>query len=373
MKSGFLKFTLLPLSILAMTACTSPQEKPAVFGTLPDGTEAHLYVLKNHAGMEVTITNYGGTIVHWTAPDKNGNFENITLGMDSLQNYLDGVPYFGALVGRYGNRIANAQFSLDSTTYTLAANNGLNTLHGGIKGFDKVLWKVLESSENHLKLNYLSADMEEGFPGNLNVTVTYTLGESNDLKIDYEATTDKATVVNLTNHAYFNLEQMGSSIESHELQLQADRFLPVDNGLIPTGELQSVAGTPMDFQSKKAIGKDINDTTFAQIKIGGGYDHCWVFTDSSKTLKSVAKVYAPKSGRVMEVRTTEPAVQFYTGNFLNGSLQRTDGTIFGKRSGFCLETQHYPDSPNQKAFPSTVLRPGEKYQSTTVYSFSVLE
>jgi aldose 1-epimerase len=348
-------------------------EKTA-FGTLPDGKTADLFTLKNAKGMEVKISNYGGTIVSWTAPDKNGNYADITLGCDSLSGYQKGVPYFGALIGRYGNRIANGKFALDGKTYTLAQNNGVNSLHGGIKGFDKVLWTatLVEGEEPQLKLSYLSKDGEEGYPGNLTTEVIYTLQKDNSLKIDYKATTDKATVVNLTNHAYFNLSgDMNKEIIDHEVSIAGDRFLPVDETLIPTGELKPVAGTVFDFTKSTKIGAGINDAKDQQIKYGKGYDHCWIFADSSKTLKNAATVYEPTSGRVMEVFTTEPAIQFYTGNFLDGTIKGKGGVIYKHRSGLCLETQHYPDSPNQSKFPSTVLKPNETYETTTVYKFSV--
>lgn len=361
-------------------SCSMNEEKEEVtriekkpFGTLSNGEKVKMYTLRNTKGMEVDIMTYGGTIVRWTAPDKNGNNADVVLGMDSLQGYLDGVPYFGALVGRYGNRIAKGTFNLSGETYNLPINNGENALHGGLKGFDKVNWKVesFDISQSKLLLSYLSKDGEEGYPGNLNVQVAYDLKDDNSLSISYEATTDKATIVNLTNHTYFNLNGLGNSIEDHDLLLAADKFLPVDKGLIPTGELMNVEGTPMDFTSTKRIGKEINDSTFSQIQIGGGYDHCWVFTDQSNDLKSVAKVVESNTGRVMEVLTTEPGVQFYTGNFLNGSVIGKGQTVYGKRSGFCLETQHFPDSPNQESFPSTTLNPGETYKTTTVYKFSV--
>lgn len=342
------------------------------FGSLPTGEAVSLYTLKNKNGMTVGIINYGGTIVSWTAPDKNGKYEDITLGCDSISGYVKGVPYFGAVVGRYGNRIAKGKFNLNGKTYTLVVNNIGNHLHGGIKGFDKMMWTAMpqSGSDPTLKLTYTSKDGEEGYPGNLAVEVTYTLMADNALKIDYKATTDKPTVVNLTNHAYFNLSgKPESTILDHEVVLNANKFLPVDKTLIPTGELKPVTGTPFDFTQKYKIGTRINDTTDTQIRYGGGYDHAWVLTDTSKTLRLAATVTEPISGRVMEVLTTEPAIQFYTGNFLNGEVIGKKGVKYQHRTGFCLETEHYPDSPNKPAFPTTILKPGEVYQTTTVYKF----
>lgn len=368
---------------LFLTACGETQQDyemhkatitSSPFGTTTDSVAVELFTLTNTNRMEVKVTNYGGTIVSWTAPDSAGNHEDIVLGMDDLQGYSDGVPYFGALIGRYGNRIAKGKFIIDGTEYDVPVNNGENALHGGIKGFDKVVWTAtpIEGDEVGLKLNYISNDGEEGYPGKLSVEVVYTLQNDNSLKIDYQATTDKATVVNLTNHTYFNLTGNAKrDILNHEVMLAADRFLPVDKGLIPTGELRSVTGTPFDFTEMKRIGERINDTTNTQIVLGGGYDHAWVFTDESDKLKSVAKVYEPISKRTLEVFTTEPAVQFYSGNFLDGTLTGKSGKIYEKRYGFCLETEHYPDAPNQPNFPNTVLRPGETYTSTTVYKLGV--
>ncbi|WP_026998099.1 aldose epimerase family protein [Flectobacillus major] len=382
------KNILLVAGLLAgamLTACESKKAEntqtndtlkieQSVFGKVSDSTNATLYTLKNQAGTEVKISDFGGTIVSWTAADKNGKFEDITLGCDSLAGYQKGVPYFGALIGRFGNRIANGQFQLDGTTYTLAKNNGPNALHGGLKGFDKVLWTAtpIDGDEPALKLTYTAKDGEEGYPGNLSVEVIYTLTKDNSLKIDYKATTDKATVINLTNHAYFNLKGgFNSDILDHEVTLNADKFLPVSKTLIPTGELKAVAGTPFDFTKSTKIGSRINDTSDEQIKFGGGYDHCWVLADSSKNLKLAASVLEPTSGRFLEVFTTEPAIQFYTGNFLDGTIVGKGGAVYKHRYGLCLETQHYPNSPNQASFPSTVLKPGETYQTTTVYKFSV--
>ncbi len=369
------------LSTSAMlTSCDSKKEttqkagiEKALFGKLADGREADIYTLRNAAGMTARITNYGGTLVSLTAPDKAGNFADITLGMDSLSGYEKGVPYFGALIGRYGNRIANGKFTLDGKAYTLAKNNGPNHLHGGVKGFDKVLWTatMIDGDEPVLKLTYVSPDGEEGYPGKLSVEVTYTLQKDNALKIDYQATTDKPTVVNLTNHTYFNLTaDANNTILNHELMLNADQYLPVDAGLIPSGGPKPVAGTVFDFTKSTPIGKGINDSTDVQIKRGGGYDHAWILRNSADSLKLAATVYEPTTGRQMEVRTTEPAIQFYTGNFLDGTITGHDGVVYKKRSALCLETEHYPDSPNQPAFPTTVLKPGQTYRTTTVYQFT---
>lgn len=380
---------LLALIVLFFASCKqNPEQKKldvkdmtqkssiekSSFGKTKDGVALDLYTLKNEAGMTVAITNFGGTIVTWTAPDRNGKYEDITLGCDSIGGYEKGVPYFGAIIGRYGNRIAKGKFNLEGKTYTLATNNIGNHLHGGIKGFDKVVWTAtpVEGPNPALRLTYKSKDMEEGYPGNLSVEVVYTLQKDNSLKIEYTATTDKATVVNLTNHAYFNLSgDMNSTILDHELALNCDKFLPVDKTLIPTGELKSVEGTPFDFMTSFKIGARVNDTLNEQIKFGGGYDHAWILKDNTTTLRPAAIVYEPKSGRVLEVLTTEPAIQFYTGNFLDGTIKGKGGVIYKKRSGLCLETEHYPDSPNQSKFPTTTLKPKETYVTTTVYRFAV--
>jgi aldose 1-epimerase len=366
--------------VAALWSCNSKKTEQKMnievqnMGTTAAGDSVKLYTLKNAAGMEVAISDLGGTIVKWTAPDKDGKFADITLGFTNPEDYLSKGKYLGALIGRYGNRIAKGKFKLDNTEYTLAINNGPNALHGGLKGFNAVLWNVtpIDGPETALKLTYLSKDGEEGYPGNLNIEVVYTLKNDNSLSIDYSATTDKNTVVNLTNHAYFNLKGEGQGdILDHEITINADKYLPTDAGLIPTGELKSVTGTPFDFTTSHLIGERINDSTDIDIKLGGGYDHCWVFTDQTNKLKSVAMVLEPKSGRTMEVLTTEPAVQFYTGNFLNGTATGKAGVNYDRRFGFCLETQHFPDAPNQSSFPSTVLKPGETYKTTTVYKFGV--
>ena len=343
------------------------------FGSLQDGTAVKLFTLTNNNGVVMKVTDLGGIITSLSVPDREGRMENVVLGHGNLKQYEDGHPFFGALVGRYGNRIAKARFTLDGTEYTLAQNNGENHLHGGLKGFDKKVWATepFESDAGvGLVLNYTSPDMEEGYPGTLSVTVTYTLTDDNLVKIDYKAITDKKTVVNLTNHSYFNLSgKPGTPVLNHEMQLLADRFLPVDSTLIPVGELRPVSGTPFDFRSPKAIGLEIDKVEDQQIAYGGGYDHCWVFNNPGATTK-VAEVYEPTTGRVMEMFTTEPGVQFYTGNFLNGNNIADNGTPYGKRSGFCLETQHYPDSPNQADFPTVVLEPGNTYETSTAYRFS---
>jgi aldose 1-epimerase len=297
----------------------------------------------------------------------------VVLGYPTLDGYLKPHPYFGAIVGRVGNRIAKGKFTLEGVTYKLATNDGENHLHGGIKGFDKVVWNaepVREDSAVGVKFSYLSKDGEEGYPGNLSCAVTYWLTNNNELKIEYQATTDKATPVNLTHHSYFNLAGQGQGdILNHQLEILADRFTPVDKGLIPTGELRSVEGTPMDFRQPHTIGERINSDD-EQLKFGLGYDHNWVLNKTSDSLALAARVYEPATGRVMEVRTTEPGLQFYCGNFLDGTLTGKEGRVYKHRYGFCLETQHFPDSPNQPKFPSTILRPGETYNTETVYRFS---
>nr|WP_229321263.1 aldose epimerase family protein [Larkinella knui] len=343
-----------------------------LFGTFPDGRQADLFTLRNKAGMTVKITNYGGYIVSWTAPDKAGTYEDIILGMPAFADYLKGTPSLGPIIGRFGNRIGNARFSLDGKEYVLAANTKTNHIHGGRVGFDKKLWtaKPVTGDEPALHLTYTSIDGEEGYPGNLAVEVVYTLQKDNALRIHYTATTDKATVVNLTNHAYFNLSGMKRDVLGYELMIRANSYLPTDASQIPTGAIQPVAGTAFDFTKPAVVGARINDTTDVQIRYGSGYDHCWVFTDASKNLKLGATVRDPESGRFMEMYTTEPGVQLYTANHLNG-LKGKEGVVYKRRYGLCLETQHFPDSPNKPNFPSTVLRPGETYSSTTVYKFSV--
>jgi aldose 1-epimerase len=343
------------------------------FGNLPDGRHVAKYTLRNQAGMEVDILNLGGIITRWTAPDRNGNFEDIVLGFDTLEPYLDENPFFGALVGRYGNRIANGSFSLDGEVYTLAKNNGKNHLHGGITGFNKVLWDASpghETDRASLRLDYRSPDGEEGYPGKLDVRVVYTLTDDNTLEVSYQAVTDKPTVVNLTQHTYFNLSgDFSQNILDHELQLNANTYLPVDAGLIPTGELHPVAGTAFDFTIPKTIGRDVAAQD-EQLILGGGYDHCWILNKANDKMSIAATAFDKNSGRVLQVATEEPGVQFYIGNFLDGTLPAKGGGTYGKRSGFCLETQHYPDSPNRPEFPTTRLNPGEVYFTRTTFSLT---
>jgi aldose 1-epimerase len=340
------------------------------FGKTEDGQQADLYILTNKNGMEAAITNYGGTVVSLKVPDRNGKIEDVVLGYDKLDDYAAGKAYIGATVGRYANRIAHATFTLDGITYTLAKNDGDNHLHGG---FNKRVWTakdVSDSAGQALELTYLSKDGEEGFPGKLAVQVVYTLTDQNELKIDYSATTDKDTVLNLTNHAYFNLAGQGDGdILQQQIMIRADRFTPIDATSIPTGELRSVKGTPFDFTTATAIGARI-DQDDQQLKLGRGYDHNWVLNSgASGSLSVAAQAYDPHSGRVLEVWTTEPGIQLYTGNFLDG-IHGKDGKVYNRRYAFCLETQHFPDSPNKPNFPSAELKPGQHFQSTTVYKFS---
>ena len=336
----------------------------AYYGSI--GTDSVFqFTLKNAKGTEVKILNYGGAVTNILVADKNGQMGDVVLGFDSLPGYIQtGNPYFGCLVGRYANRIANGKFSLEGKTYTLAGNNDGNHLHGGLKGFDKVIWNVDAASDSSLHLSYNSKDGEEGYPGNLQVKAVYSLGADNGLKIDYTATSDKATPVNLTNHAYFNLSAGNdSTILDHELMLNADRYTAVNGKLIPTGDLPPVKNTPMDFTKSKRIGNDIG-----KVK-GGGYDHNWVLNKPGSESSLIGTLYHPASGRLMEVYTTQPGVQFYTGNFLNGSLTGKGAKKYIQHSGLCLETQHFPDSPNQPSFPNTILRPGETFHEITVYRF----
>ena len=364
------------------------------YGLTPEGDTVTSYTLTNVQGMKMEVLNYGGIIVSLTAPDREGHYEDVVLGFDSLQPYIQRNPFFGALVGRYGNRIAGGKFSLDGNEYALAQNNGKNHLHGGTKGFDKVVWisQALETPEGpSLELAYTSAHMEEGYPGELSVRVTYLLSNDNALHVDYVATTDRPTIVNLTQHTYFNLNPNAETILDHELTLNADRYLPVDEGLIPIGSLNKVTGTPFDFLDAHSVGERI-DSDHPQVAIGGGYDHCWVLNGPSRRhrlsasteatqrrrwpaeteddLKTAAVLFDPATGREMTVETTEPGVQFYSANFLDGSI-KGKGKTYEKRAALCLETQHFPDSPNRPDFPSTRLDPDQTYRSTTVFKFSV--
>jgi aldose 1-epimerase len=344
-----------------------------LFGKLADGKEIYAYTLKNPNGMVAKIINYGATVVTLSAPDKNGKFADVVLGYDNLDGYVKGTTFFGAIVGRYGNRIAKGKFTLDGKEYKLATNNGPNHLHGGVIGFNKVVWNA-EPIENPaspaLKLTYVSKDGEEGYPGTVTLKVTYTLTSDNQLKIDYEGTTDKTTILNPTNHSYFNLSgDPSKTILDHILMIDADNTTPVNRGLIPTGVLADVTNTPMDFRTPKVIGKDI-DAKFEQIQFGGGYDHNWVLNKHKEAVPKIVSVYEPVSGRFLEVFSDQPGVQFYSGNFLDGTVPGKNGIKYQKRSGLCLEAQKFPDSPNEPKFPSTTLKPGETYKQTTIYKFS---
>ncbi len=350
----------------------STDNNPAImrkhFGTV-DQKEVFLYTLTNSRGMTVKITNYGGIVTSILFPDKKDRIGDIVLGYDTLDQYIKNTPYFGAIVGRYANRIAKGQFKLNGKTYKLAVNNGNNALHGGIKGLDKVVWEpgeIRDSAEAKLELTYLSKDGDEGYPGNLKVKVVYTLDDHNVLTVDIEAETDKPTPVNLCNHTYFNLSEADTSILGHYLTLYADTYTEVNSELIPTGKLPAVRGTAMDFNNSQVIGDRID-------KVKGGYDHNYVLTKKPGELKMAAQLYDPRSGRQVEILTTQPGIQFYTGNFLDGTIRGKGGKIYSKHYGLCLETQHFPDSPNQPAFPNTILKPGEKYAEKTIFKFSVLK
>ncbi len=353
-------------------ATVTIEKKP--FGQTANGDEVDQFILSTKKGMEISVITYGGIITSWTAADKNGDYRDIALGYNTLAEYEAETPYFGALIGRYGNRIAKGKFSIDGEAYTLAVNNGENHLHGGLKGFDKVVWDaktIVNDSTASLELSYLSIDMEEGYPGNLQTKVTYTLNNNDELSVKYEAKTDKPTIVNLTQHSYFNLTaDFNQPVLDHELVIKADSFLPVDSTLIPTGEFRNVAETPFDFRSPKAIGKQINAENI-QIKNGLGYDHCWVLNDQEKGVRFVASAYEPVSGRLLEIFSDEPGIQFYSGNFLDGTLPSKNQGTYQHRTGFCLETQHFPNAPNEPSFPTTILKPGETFTSETWFQFSV--
>ncbi len=370
------------LAAFAIAAFSMAHSNPAAavvriqktpFGTTADGKLVDLYVMTTSRGVEAAITNYGGTVVRLKVPDRSGKIADVALGFDDLKGYLQTEPYFGALIGRYANRIAKGHFKLDGKDYQVPVNDGANALHGGLKGFDKVIWSAKTSSGpkgGALELIYLSKNGEEGYPGNLTAKVVYTLTDSGEMRIDYTATTDKDTVINLTNHSYFNLAGAGSGdILKHQVRLYASRYTPVDSGLIPTGELRSVKGTPFDFLQAHEVGERIgaNDE---QLKLGKGYDHNWVLNSDSGTLAKAAEIYEPTSGRVLEVWTTQPGIQFYTGNFLDGTLVGKGGHKYAFRNGLALETQHFPDSPNQPTFPGVVLKPNQTYHQVTVWKFS---
>jgi aldose 1-epimerase len=387
MMDGRTRLMAVSISIIVQLACTtkeaaisSPPGNPstsparttrAPFGTLPDGTAIELFTVTNGHGIELRAMTYGAIILSLKVPDRAGALDDVVLGYDTAMDYVrNNAPHFGAVVGRFANRIAKARFTLDGQTFTLAANNGPNHLHGGLKGFDSVVWRG-EALPNGIAFTYVSADGEEGYPGRLSVRVTYTLSDRDELAVDYQATTDKPTVINLSQHTYFNLAgQAVRDVLDHRLQLDADRYTPVDATLIPTGELAPVAGTPFDFRQPATIGSRI-DSPHPQIQTGRGYDHNFVVNGQSGQLRHAARVVEPSTGRTLDVATTEPGVQFYSANFLDGSITGKQGRAYRKRFGFCLETQHFPDSPNQPTFPSTVLRPGETFASRTVFTFGV--
>ena len=374
--SGWTWLAGAALAVLLAGCTTSPTGLGKIdrqsFGKTMEGQPVDVYTLRNNRGAEARIINYGGIVLSLKMPDRNGQLGDVVLGYDTLAEYEKASPYFGCLVGRYGNRIANGHFTLTGVTYTLAVNNGPNALHGGLKGFDKVVWAVRVTASllgPALELTYTSKDGEEGYPGNLKVTAIYTLTTDNGLRLDYKATTDKDTVVNLTQHSYFNLAGQGD-ILGHVVYLDADRFTPVNRTLIPTGELRPVEGTPFDFRIPTAIGARINADD-EQIKFGGGYDHNWVINKPAGQLGLQARVTEPTTGRVLEVLSTEPGLQFYCGNFLDGSIKGKGGWVYQRRNGFCMEPQHYPDSPNHPEFPSVVLKTGQVYQNTIIYRFTV--
>ena len=361
--------------LLAILVCFAFLASSAQAQRVTDFDAIKLYTFKNKSGMQVKITNYGAIVTAILVPDRDGKLGDITLGYNRVEDYINAVdkPYFGAIVGRYGNRIANGEFTIDGETYSLATNNGPNHLHGGVIGFDKVVWDAeLVGGEgwSGLELSYLAKDKEEGYPGNLSIKVIYKLTDANELVVDYLATTDKATPVNLTQHSYFNLKGEGKGdILDHELMINAAKYTPIDSTSIPSGELKAVTGTPFDFTVAKSIGRDIEKKD-EQLEFGLGFDHNFVLNREGDGLSLAATVHEPTTGRVMEITTTEPGIQFYCGNFLDGRLKGKSGKPYVHRGGFCLETQHYPDSPNQKNFPTTILKPGDEYRTTTVFTFS---
>jgi aldose 1-epimerase len=378
-RAALLVMTIPVAAMLGCQASSNSEPRPAgvsqaPWGRTPDGTRVDLYTLRNATGIEARIATLGGVITVLRAPDRSGVLDDVVLGHDEVGGYAPNRGYLGALVGRYANRMAGGTFTLDGTKYLLARNNGPNHLHGGARGWDQAVWRAKpfeRESEAGVVLTHTSKDGDEGYPGTVSAEVTYTLTDRNSLRVDYRATTDKATVINLTQHSYFNLAgARAADILGHELTIDADRYTPVDDALIPTGELVPVAGTPFDFRTPTAIGARIaNDDV--QLKRGRGYDHNFVLTRQGDGLSLAARVYEPLTGRTLEIATTEPGIQFYSGNFLDGTITGKGGRAYGHRSGFCLETQHFPDSPNHPDFPSTVLRPGAQYQSTTVFTFGV--
>ena len=376
MKKGlkfFLSFLIIP--ILIINSCSNIKENTVVFGKLKNGDNVFKYLLKN-SNCEVEVITYGGIITSIKVPDMNNNLIDIALGFNNLDAYLEGHPYFGAIVGRFANRIDNGKFLINEEEYKLALNNNGTSLHGGIKGFDKVNWNVINYdylNKRSIKLNYLSKHMEEGYPGNLDIYVTYTLLDDNELKVEYQAETDKTTVLNLTQHSYFNLSgESSGDILDHELLINADSFLPVNEKIIPTGEIKNVQDTPFDFRERKKIRRDILKNN-RQLKLGNGYDHCWVLNDYNKKLRKISEVYSNQTRIKMEVFTDLPGLQLYSGNFLDGSLNSKKGKKYINRSGLCLETQAFPNSPNNESFPTTILEPGEKFYSQTSFKFSTVE
>ncbi len=367
----YTELAVVALAIGGMTAAAAAPATKADFGKTKEGTPVEIFTLTNAKGMEAKIMTYGGIVVSLKAPDRTGAMADIVLGFDSLKEYEENnSPYFGALIGRYGNRIGHAKFSLDGKEYTLDKNNGPNTLHGGRHGFNTKVWTPKQLPDGGLELTYVSKDGEGGYPGTLTLVVVYHLTDANELKIDYAASTDKTTVVNPTNHSYFNLKGAGNGdILGHVVTINASRFTPVDAGLIPTGELKPVAGTPFDFTKPHAIGERIGQAD-EQLNFGTGYDHNWVLDAGGGKMALAARVEEPTTGRVVEVLTTEPGLQFYSGNFLDGTLKGKGGKVYGQRNGFAMETQHFPDSPNKPSFPTTTLQPGQKFHSETVYRFS---
>lgn len=371
LKSKKYFYSFIIITILIIISCSNPNQSKVLIGKMNNGEEVYKFLLKND-DCEIEIITLGGIVTSIKVPDKDNKLLDVALGFNSLEPYLDDHPYFGAIVGRYANRIDNGKFIIDNIEYNLDLNNNGTSLHGGIKGFDKVNWQVSgydDINNRFIKLNYLSKDMEEGYPGNLNLYVIYSLSDENELIVEYYADTDKTTILNLTQHSYFNLSgESSGDILNHNLEIYADSFLPVNKKIIPSGEIRNVGGTPFDFRNLKKIGRDIN-LDDNQLILGNGYDHCWVLNDFDGSVRKVATASSDKSGIKMELYTDQPGVQLYTGNFLNGSLKSKQDLKYEKRSGFCLETQHFPNSPNEDSFPSTYLKPAEKYKSKTVYKF----